>query len=167
MTKLSAERLAEITERSRKTAVALSEGEAVGSDWRWAIADRRDLLIHIAALQAEVDALARDLTPAAKRVLAERARQKTVEGWTPEHDVEHDQGELAKAASCYALHSSGVRDLTLHPGEEDDEPSRLFPRHWPWGSWWKPKNQCRDLERAGALILAELERLDCAAGRQP
>lgn len=32
---------------------------------------------------------------------------------------------------------------------------------WPWPSkWWKPKSQRRDLVRAGALILAEIERLD-------
>lgn len=32
---------------------------------------------------------------------------------------------------------------------------------WPWDAkWWKPKNTRRDLVRAGALIVAELERMD-------
>jgi hypothetical protein len=30
--------------------------------------------------------------------------------------------------------------------------------------WWKPTNRRRDLVKAGALILAEIERLDRAAG---
>lgn len=33
--------------------------------------------------------------------------------------------------------------------------------HWPWSrEWWKPKNPRRDLVKAGALIVAEIERLD-------
>ena len=37
------------------------------------------------------------------------------------------------------------------------------PFGWPhtWdASWWKPKDRRRDLVRAGALIIAEIERLD-------
>jgi len=38
-------------------------------------------------------------------------------------------------------------------------------RTWPWAEkWWKPKNERRDLVKAAALILAEIERLDRAAG---
>ena len=34
---------------------------------------------------------------------------------------------------------------------------------WPWlSSWWKPSTNRRDLVKAGALILAEIERLDRA-----
>ena len=33
--------------------------------------------------------------PAILDVVAERQRQKTIEGWTPEHDDEHCNGELA------------------------------------------------------------------------
>ena len=35
-------------------------------------------------------------------IAAERQRQVDVEGWTPAHDDEHDEGELAIAAACYA-----------------------------------------------------------------
>lgn len=96
---------------------------------------------------------------AVRSLVAERLRQRSVECWTPEHDDEHTRGEMAIAAACYAKNAAGIDDLTVHPGE-DGEPSKLLPRHWPWGSWWKPKNPRRDLERAGALILAELERLE-------
>ena len=81
-----------------------------------------------------------------ERIAAERKRQIGVEGWTAEHDSRHLIGELARAAACYALHASGER--------------RVFA-FWPWGNeWWKPsKNQIRDLEKAGALIAAEIDRL--------
>ncbi len=35
-------------------------------------------------------------------IAAERQRQMTAEGWTHEHDDEHDDGSLATAAACYA-----------------------------------------------------------------
>lgn len=39
---------------------------------------------------------------------------------------------------------------------------------WPWDeSWWKPTNRRRDLVKAGALILAEIERLDRAEAPKP
>jgi len=32
---------------------------------------------------------------------------------------------------------------------------------WPWNMvWWKPKNYRRDLVKAAALLVAEIERLD-------
>ena len=35
------------------------------------------------------------------------------------------------------------------------------PPSWPWvRRWWKPTDRRRDLVKAGALILAEIERLD-------
>ena len=86
---------------------------------------------------------------AAQDVLAERQRQIEVEGWTPEHDDEHNRGEMAIAAGCYALHAGGAA-LYSSP-----------PVIWPWNAaWWKPKGKRRDLVRAAALILAEIERLD-------
>ena len=36
-------------------------------------------------------------------IAAERERQISAEGWTPEHDDEHGNGELAMAASAYAF----------------------------------------------------------------
>jgi len=45
-------------------------------------------------------------------VMAERERQKTVEGWAPEHDDEHDDGSLVLAAVSYALSACGRPNLT-------------------------------------------------------
>lgn len=87
-------------------------------------------------------------------IAAERRRQISAEGWTPGHDdSEHFDGQLAVAAGCYAIHAGGRMDLTLR-GDE------YIPRGWPL--YWKfnPKNPRRDLIRAAALIVAEVERLD-------
>lgn len=93
----------------------------------------------------------RTVTAAAADVLAERKRQVTAEGWTPGHDDEYEHGELADAAGCYAL-SSDLFDCAGEP-----------PRPWPWpDEWWKPTSRRRDLVKAGALILAEIERIDRA-----
>ncbi|NPW56957.1 hypothetical protein HPR97_34090, partial [Pseudomonas aeruginosa] len=38
---------------------------------------------------------------------------------------------------------------------------------WPWDEeWWKPKSARENLVRAGALVLAEIERLDRSATEQ-
>lgn len=101
---------------------------------------------------AELEVLA--LSQAATDVLAERRRQVTAEGWTSESDDQYEDGELIDAAACYAQDSS----LWNCIGEP--------PSDWPWSDeWWKPsKNMRRNLVKAGALILAEIERRDRAAG---
>lgn len=100
---------------------------------------------------------------AAADVIAERARQISVEGWKPEHDDAHSAGEMAGAAACYlmqaVLDSIGRADL-------NGLAKRTITELWPWAKdWWKPTTRRRDLVKAGALILAEIERLDRAEGR--
>lgn len=97
-----------------------------------------------------------ELTKAECDVLDERRRQQEVEGWTPAHDDKHDKGEMPRAAGLYAI-SAGFATKYLD-GETETCP---VPDGWPWDSkWWKPTNARRDLVKAGALILAEIERLD-------
>lgn len=81
-------------------------------------------------------------------IAAERRRQVEAEGWTQEYDDAHSEGELAAAAGCYAL--SAVNGLA------ESEAKRFWP--WEW-RWWKPADKKRALVKAGALIVAELERL--------
>ena len=98
----------------------------------------------------------RDAGYGAERAVAERIRQKSVEGWTPEHDAQHGQGELAMAAACYALnkmpmYTDGWRADTLE--------------WWPWHPDWdkrKKHDRERSLEIAAALIMAELDRIQAA-----
>ncbi|MDD9726093.1 hypothetical protein PVV74_11560 [Roseovarius sp. SK2] len=80
-------------------------------------------------------------------IAAERKRQIEQEGWTPEHDDTHVAGEMADAAACYARNSV----------DPEDCPKPI----WPWSKdWWKPKTPREDLVRAGALIAAEIDRID-------
>ncbi|MBX3579950.1 MAG: hypothetical protein KF723_22330 [Rhizobiaceae bacterium] len=108
---------------------------------------------------------------AALDVMAERRRQIEVEGWTAEHDDRHTDGDLATSAACYIR--PDLRSATT------DENGTRLEDPWPWWNvvddggrlysrlkvWWKPKDRRRDLVRAGALILAEIERLDRAAAK--
>jgi len=89
----------------------------------------------------------------AKLIAAERQRQMDMEGWTTAHDDTHTEGELVGAALCYASYAAQQAR-----GQETDE--RLLLQHWPWdASWWKPRDPISNLVRAGALIAAEIERL--------
>jgi hypothetical protein len=88
-------------------------------------------------------------------VAAERERQKTIEGFTEAHDDAHAKGEMAAAAACYAFQS--VRRYVAPA-----------PFDWPWEvQSWKPKDRRRNLVLAGALIIAEIERLDRASPPAP
>ncbi|EPH1406030.1 hypothetical protein MMK79_004768 [Klebsiella oxytoca] len=130
---------------------ALEKAQGMEAYWK---TQCRGITDHCEELQACIAELeSRTFTAAAADVLAERLRQVATEGWTPAHDDEYEHGELADAAGCYAL-SSELFDCAGEP-----------PRPWPWpDEWWKPTNRRRDLVKAGALILAEIERIDRAAG---
>ncbi|MCR4232131.1 ead/Ea22-like family protein [Escherichia coli] len=112
------------------------------------------LLASLEAAEKRIAELeARAFNPAILDVIAERQRQQSVEGWMPEHDDEHCNGELAMAAVCY-INETGT--VNRNGGK---------PWGWPWdASWWKPNARRRNLVKAGALILAEIERIDRAAG---
>lgn len=91
-------------------------------------------------------------------IAAERRRQIEVENFSPEHDETYRNGELAHGAAAYARWASQPQ------GIRNRRTGRL-PNHliWPLGkSWWKPTDRRRDLIKAAALIVAEIERLDRA-----
>lgn len=103
------------------------------------------------------------MSKATDDVLAERQRQIEAEGWTVEHDDKHDAGELAAAGAAYALNAADQ----LHPYSQGDGGNEV-PMCWMWDKqWWKPKNPRRDLVRAAALLIAEIERLDRDALKTP
>lgn len=98
------------------------------------------------------------------RIAMERDRQIKEKGWTIDHDDEHEDGELALVAALYAT------------------PIRLVDKNMddPWPAYWLKKydkrprdldgnileaidmkrdDRIRTLEKAGALIAAEIDRI--------
>ncbi|MDP9564354.1 UNVERIFIED_ORG: hypothetical protein J2740_005571 [Rhizobium nepotum] len=107
-----------------------------------------------------------------KAIAAERSRQIEQEGWTAHHDDAHGDGSIALAAACYAMFaavSDNARGSTQLPGSLTNDGKEIegwaaFLSIWPWERrFWKPTTRVRDLEKAGALIAAELDRLIRAA----
>lgn len=93
----------------------------------------------------------RNGSQALQDVAAERQRQISAEGWGIEHDDEHAPGQLSDAGGCYALNA--FEDDKMREGYEPD--------WWPWERhWYKPGTPRRDLVKAAALIIAEIEHLD-------
>lgn len=93
-------------------------------------------------------------------ITAERKRQIEVEGFTSEHDDEHDECELALAGAVYAL--SGAADSDLR----NDVRMAAIRELWPFEArWLKVTGGREDLVKAGALIAAEIDRLDRLAAR--
>jgi uncharacterized coiled-coil protein SlyX len=91
-------------------------------------------------------------SPAALGVLAERARQKRMEGYDDVHDDEHSGFELSSAAAAYLIDA-------IERGKGGDG-FVTPPSIWPWEAKdWRRKPVHRQLEVACALIIAEEERL--------
>lgn len=104
----------------------------------------------------------------AERIAIERARQVDLEGYDEVHDADHVDGEIALAAACYAAWAAGKRIFM----KKDFAASISFDDPWPWGECddRRPYNgnvlrapteaqKLRLLEKAGALIAAEIDRI--------
>jgi hypothetical protein len=84
-------------------------------------------------------------------IAAERRRQVVFEGWTPEHDDDHEYGELAIEAACLAV--DGTDAIIDHPEWDENQQTD------PWGLVEKHRNnRVRQLVIAGALLAAEIDR---------
>ena len=80
-------------------------------------------------------------------VVAERNRQVSKEGFDSGHDDKYKHNELALAAVVYALPTDLRREY--------------FADLWPWDTkWYKSTNRRRNLVKAAALIIAEIDRID-------
>lgn len=77
-------------------------------------------------------------------VIAERQRQQSVKGFSTEQDDTYVGCQLAAAAICYI---------------EPMEAMSYWPADWHDDSF-KPTNERRNLVKAAALIIAEIERID-------
>ncbi len=110
----------------------------------------------------------------AELIAKERQRQIKEEGWSAEHDEQHTEGELALVAALYAT------PITLFAEKKCDKTTKYYDP-WPWHdttnydryndggvnievpAWDKRKkhSRMRKLTIAGALIAAEIDRLQC------
>ncbi|MCO3773805.1 hypothetical protein QOU27_29885 [Pseudomonas aeruginosa] len=115
------------------------------------MAERQLLAVLAAAPRTEVPQAWLD-------VQAERRRQVTAEGWTPEHDDEHACDEIAAFACFYAMPPAARDWDASSTGYGDTLGEAILPEGW------EPKtgDRRRELVKAGGLILAEIERLDRA-----
>lgn len=114
--------------------------------------------VSVEVLEHAVDQLADEIyTGALQEIALERRRQIVEKGWTLEHDDQHTEGEIAEAGAWYALTPEHRQWL------EGNDIS-----FWPWDigtgqpTTFKPGDRRRDLIKAAALIIAEIERLDRA-----
>lgn len=89
-------------------------------------------------------------TSAIKDVIGERQRQKTTKGYSHEQDDTYIEGELAAAAISYI---------------EPMEAMNYWPADWHDDSF-KPSDYRRNLVKAAALLIAEIERYDRGADIQ-
>lgn len=91
-------------------------------------------------------------------IAAERQRQIYQEDFSHERDDGYVRGDLVAAAICYADEAGSI---VWGPDGIGDCPVQGWaPEQWPWDpSWWKPSaDPIRNLEKAGALIAAEIDR---------
>lgn len=81
-------------------------------------------------------------------MIAEERARHAEKGYNSEHDATTNKdGRLARAAICYAQPFN----------------TYLFGTFWPWHkSYWKPETLLRCLVKAGALIAAEIDRIQAA-----
>lgn len=104
-------------------------------------------------------------------ITAERQRQVSQEKWSAEHDDTHSGAEMALMAAHYTLLAAreDCADQTV-AGPEANDLTRLIdlalPLLIPFGWWPSSKAKIRNLDgrignlvRAGALIAAEIDRL--------
>jgi len=113
-------------------------------------AERDALQQRLNAADQRIDELTGAASRAAADIITERQRQITAEGHKPDRDDCYSFGELALAAAGYAASAGGARSIGR----------QLF--RWD-NVHWKPSTPRRDLVKAGALILAEIERIDRSA----
>lgn len=121
----------------------------------------RDRRIH--SLEIELEDSKTNVVPLKKTgaylIAEERERQIEALGYTPERDQHYGTGQIARAALCYAMPEA----LRNRPGHKRIEKNGQYvPNEWPFAlEYWKPSpnDRIRELQKAGALIAAEIDRL--------
>jgi hypothetical protein len=127
-----------------------------GSDRAGWIEDAEHFQDTLAAVE-ERDRLKKGPSNAMRDVAAERQRQIEAEGYDQDHDDEHVNDEIAALACFYAM-PPGAREWdTSSTGYGLRLGDAILPHGW---ASIEDGDRRRELVKAGALILAEIERLD-------
>lgn len=93
-------------------------------------------------------------------VFNERQRQIEKEGYSTANDDLYEENELVRAGAGYVNHVVG-RSWTFNKEMPEVYQNEEVPEFWPWDdNFWKPKSPRKDLVRAAALLIAEIERID-------
>lgn len=87
-------------------------------------------------------------------------RVQLEEGFTPEHDLQHDKGQLAEAAAyyCFTQQQREFTDAVLAKSNDGAGSSV-----WPFEPQWfkpSPEDRIKELVKAGQFIIAEIVRLE-------
>ena len=95
-------------------------------------------------------------------IAEERQRQIDVEGYSAQHDSQHNASELIYAAIAYVESAKvGVNCAEMGNTNKHEIMRRKteMGRYYPFGWNFKPTTDIRDLIKAGALIAAAIDRL--------
>lgn len=129
--------------------------EVLGKEYNKAISFAAFVNMDVKVLQsiiAELQQYRKSITTN-NEILAERQRQLKVKKYNHQHDMQWKYGELAKAAAIYAMPPESRTYF------KDDN----VPIDWPFYiEDYKPyaDDRRRELVKAAALIMAEIDRLD-------
>ena len=96
-------------------------------------------------------------------IAEERQRQIDVEGYSEQHDSQHNASELIYAAIAYVESAKvGVNCSEMGNTDENEIMRRKteIGIYDPFGWSFKPSTDIRDLVKAGALIAAAIDRLE-------
>jgi hypothetical protein len=89
-------------------------------------------------------------------VSTERLRQIEEEGYGSSNDDSYPGGELAAAGASYGMHAA----WNLAPTNVGKDPLGI-PLWWPFDVvHWKPSDPRKNLVKAAALIIAEIDKID-------
>lgn len=137
--------------RSSKPQANTKDAERI-AELQAELADHRREIARLQTVTVNQRAGWENASEAALGVLAERARQKRMEGYDDNHDDEHIDFELSSAAAAFLLDAID----RAKGGDGFTTP----PSIWPWESKdWRRKPIYRQLEVAAALIIADQERM--------
>ncbi|MBZ9665469.1 hypothetical protein H3221_011985 [Pseudomonas sp. LMG 31766] len=148
-----------------ETVTVLEAWEAIGHDIgvnpsKWELLQSLQHMAHLVTILSEAT------NPAVNRVLTERIRQIQQHGYDSDHDDDHACEEIAALATYYAMPPSARFWDATSTGYGGTLGEAILPEGWtakPWDG--EEAGRIRELAKAGALIIAELERLHRAEQR--